>query len=179
MAAATRKPAAKTATKTAKPNGDATVKSAPAANDAFMTAESFTKAAQEQFETLMGAFTGNADEVRGKVTEIAEEMRGRFEKTSKRVADVNAGLVEAARTETADAVQFANDLAKAKTFADALEIQRGYWTNLFETRMERARELTEVSVEAARENLTPVQGDFTPVFDVKAFESFFRFPAKA
>lgn len=179
MAAATRKTAAKTTAKTTAKTADTAVKSALVNEDAFQTAETFTKAAHEQFETFMSSFTGNADEVRGKVEELAEEMRDRFEKTRKRVADVNAGLVEAARTETADAVQFANDLAKARTFADALEIQRGYWTNLFETRMERARELTEASVETARENLTPVNGGFTPVFDAKAFEGFFRFPAKA
>ena len=42
--------------------------------------------------------------------------------------------------------------------------------------MERARALTEATVEAARETMTPVE---TPFANFKAFEKFFAFPVKA
>ena len=109
-------------------------------NDAvFASADSFANAAREQMETLMGAFTGNTEEMREKAEAMNEEMRTRFEKTQQHVSDMNNELMEAARTEMNEAVQFANDMTQAKSVADALEIQRGYFMKLFQTRIERAR----------------------------------------
>ncbi len=145
----------------------------------FASADGFANAAREQMETLMGAFTGNADEMREKAEALNEEMRARLEKTQKHVTDMNNELMEAARTEMSDAVQFANDMTQAKSVADALEIQRGYFSKLFETRIERARGMTEQSVALARETAAPADGAFTSYFDMKAFEKFFPFSGKA
>lgn len=163
--------ARKTAKRAAKP-ADAQVTAANAAED-------FTAAAQEQFETVMQSFTGNMEEMREKAEEITGAMRERFEKTQKHVADVNAGVMEAARSEISGAVQLTNDLAQAKSFADALQIQQNYWTSLLETRMERAREITEASVDAARETMTPAETSFSAFFDPKTYEKFFPFAPKA
>ena len=174
MAVATQKTAVKRTVKTAAKAADDIVATATAASeDAFKSAEDYTKAAQEHFETFVKTFSGNAEDFREQAEEFATEMRACFEQTQKRVADINADLVEAARTETADAVQFASDLTKVKSFADALELHRDYWTKLFETRMERARDLTEVSVETVRVHMEPASG-FASMFDATKYTAFFQ-----
>lgn len=144
------KPAAKPAEKAA-----ATVEPAALNDDALKSFETFADATREQFETTMKNFAGASEEWRRQTDAFGAEMRRRLERNQKRVADANAELVEAARTETADAVQFVNDLSKAKSFADALEIQRGFWTKTFDARIERARALTETAVDVARDSLAP------------------------
>lgn len=179
MPAATKKTTAKTATAQTTEKVAATASKESTNDNMFAAADSFTSAAREQMETLMTAFSGNSEEMREQAEALNEEVRTRFEKTQKHVTEVNSELMEAARTEVSDAVQFANDMTQAKTFSDALEIQRGYWSNLFETRIERARDLTENSVELAREAATPANAAFSTYFDPKAFEKFFPFATKA
>lgn len=179
MPAATNKTTAKTTTTQAKDKVAATAAKESTNDNIFATADTFTNAAREQMETLVTAFSGNAEEMREQAEALNEEVRTRFEKTQKHVNEINNELIEAARTEMSDAVQLANDLTQAKTFADALEVQRGYWSKLFETRVERARELTEDSVEFVRENVTPANNAFPTYFDTKAFEKFFPFATKA
>lgn len=179
MPAATSKTTAKTPPAETKAKVAETVSAQSNNDNMFATADNFANVAREQMETLMTAFTGNAEDMREKAEAMNEEFRTRFEKTQKHVADINNEMMEAARTEMSDAVQFANDMTQAKTVADALELQRSYFTKLFETRIERAREMTENSVALARENTAPAQGAFAPYFDAKAFEKFFPFSAKA
>ena len=179
MPAATSKTTAKTTTAEAKQKAEETV-STQINDDAMLaTADNFANAAREQMETLMTAFTGNADDMREKAEALNEEFRARFEKTQQHVSEMNNELMEAARTEMSDAVQFANDLTQAKSVGDALEIQRGYFSKLFETRIERAREIAENSVALARETAAPANNAFAPYFDPKAFEKFFPFSVKA
>ena len=172
--------AKKTATKKAAPKADIAEDVMGFGNmDAFRTVEDMTAAAREQFEAMMTTFTGNAEDMREQTQELAEEMRARFEKTQKQMTEVNAGLVEAARGELSDAVQFANEIVRVKSVSEAMELQRAYWTNLFETRVARAQELTATTVELAKENMEPVETGLDMFAGVKAFQDFFRFPAKA
>lgn len=180
MATASPKTAAKRATKTAEKTVNAAADAAASNGHAtFKVAEDFQAAAREQFESAMSAFSGNADEWRERSEEVIDEMRARFEKQQEIATQMNADMVAAAQDEMSDAVQFMNDLTKAKTFADALDIQREYWTSLFETRMERTREMTGASVEAARDSMTPMRTDFGAFFNTGAMEKMFRFPTKA
>lgn len=132
--------------------------------------------AKDQFETMMSSFTGNFDEMREQAEELAETTQARLKTVQDHAAKTNASLMEAAQEEMSGAVQFAQDLGKAKSFTDAIAVHQSYWTSLFETRMTRARELTEATVETARETMTPVE---VPFANMKAFEKFFTFPAKA
>lgn len=148
-------------------------------SDAFEMTGAFAENAQEYFSEFVTKMSEAAEDMREQAEDFAADMRARFESQQKLAADMNADVVEAAKTEVADAVQFASDLGQAKTFADALEVQQAYWTNLFETRVARSQELTEKSVEAAKEAFAPFQGALPTMFDTSAFEKFFRFPAKA
>ena len=142
----------------------------------FSSATDWTTAAKEQFETLMSSFTGNFDDMRAQAEDLSETAQARMKSVQDHAAKTNALLMEAAQEEMNNAVQFASDLGKVKSFADALSLQQAYVTKLFETRMANAREFTESSVEAARETMSPMD---TPFANMKAFEKFFAFPMKA
>lgn len=129
--------------------------------------------ARSQFERIYANFNDHAETMRGQTNELIESVRANVETAQAHLKSVNAELVEAARTEISEAVDFANELARAKTVADALEIQRSYWTRLFETRVERVRGLTNSSVEVARETIEPFSKSFAAAFSPTAFERFF------
>lgn len=167
------------ATATPTNKAPATKATAQTANDAIDNAGAFAENAQEYFSELMTKMTASSEEIREQAEEIAEDMRARFETQQKMAADVNAEIVEAAKSEVSDAVQFVSDLGQAKTFADALEVQQAYWTNLFETRVARTKDLTAKSVDAAKEAFAPYKTEMPTAFDMSPFEKFFRFPAKA
>ncbi len=124
-------------------------------------------AANDHFGAIAGQFGFDAETVR----ENVESLRSRFE-------TVGGDLIEAARQDTADAVAFVNELVQAKTVGDALEIQRNYWTNLFETRIERAREWTNASVEATRDAFEPASKALAALPGFAAFEKAFPFGRK-
>ena len=106
-------------------------------------------------------------------------LRAGFETAQERFSAVNADVMTAAREEMTDAVEFANELARAKSVSDAMEIQREYWTNLFETRVERTRAISQASAEAARETMEPFTKSMSSAFGaVPAFDKFFPFAAK-
>jgi len=168
MAAATKKPTvkrrAKPAAAPAATTTKKTAKSASPKNDAFKSVEDFTAAAREQFESLTGALSGSTTELRETAQELSGAARDGFDNTQAHVAEVTAELVESTRNEVSDAVQFTKDLTSAKSLTDALEIQHNYWTNLFETRIERSRDITERSVEVTRANLAPFTAKAPAIF---------------
>jgi hypothetical protein len=147
------------------------------ANDALASFENISNATRDQFETFVAAFTENSDALRGQAEELLETCRDGFETANEQIRSASADLMNAAREETAEAVEFVNELARAKTVADALELQRDYWTNLFETRVARARDLTQASFDAARTSFEPLTKSMN-VFPATGFEKFFPFAAK-
>lgn len=148
------------------------------AEDAFSTAENMSNAARDQFETIIAKFTENAETFRAQSEEMMESVRGNFETAQTRFQTVNADLAAAARDEAAEAVEFVNSLSRATTLADAFEIQRDYWTNLFETRVERTRDLAKVSMDAARDSFEPFAKSMNAYSPTASFEKFFPFAAK-
>ncbi|MEZ5896763.1 MAG: phasin family protein [Parvularculaceae bacterium] len=165
------------ATKKAAPRG--TTKAAEqAAETTFTAANAFTEAAQDQYEKAMKSFSDNAEQFRAQAEETAATLRESFETAQERFSAVNADFVEAARTEVSDAVEFTNELARAKTVTDAFEIQRAYWTKLFDTRIERTRALTEATTAATRDAFEPLTKSMTTAFGAASFEKFFPSAAK-
>lgn len=173
MATATKTTTARKTTAKAAPKKAAE----PIAADAFAPFENMTNASRDQFETFVAAMTENADTLRDQAEDLFETCRGSFEAAGEQMRAVNADLIEAAREETAEAVEFVTELARAKTFADALELQRDYWSNLFETRMQRARDLTNTSVEAARASFEPLSKSMA-AFPPASFQKMFPFVAE-
>ena len=144
----------------------------------FETTEGFTQAANDQFQTAFNAFNENAETMREHAEGVFAAVRENIETAQSRFQSVSRDLVEAAREEASEAVTFVNELARARTIADALEIQRSYWTNLFETRVERTREFARTTTEAARESFEPFSKSLTAFPGLASFEKFFPFAAK-
>lgn len=142
----------------------------------FSNGTEWVEKSKEQFETMMSSFGGNFEEMREQAEELAETAQARMKRVQDCAAKNNACLIEAAQEEVSSTVQYAQDLTKAKSVTDAMALHQSYWSTLFENRMARAREITETTVDTARETMTPVEFPFA---NMKAFEKFFAFPAKA
>lgn len=175
-------PAAAGALKKGRPEMATAKKAAPrraakTAEAPAQAAESFAATARDQFDTLFTAFNEQAETFRGQSEEFAETVRSNFEAAQSRFQSTSAEIMNAAREDLAGAVDFANELARAKTVADALEIQRTYWTGVFETRVERARGYANAAVETARESFEPFTKPYAG-FVAPSFEKFFPFAAK-
>ncbi len=148
-------------------------------SSAFAAADAWPDVARDNYETALKSFNGNAEKFRAQTEETIASAREGFQAANERMRAVGADAMAAAREEMTDAVDFANNLVRAKSVSDALEIQREYWTKLFETRVERARALTEASTEAAREAFAPFNRSFTPAFSfTPSFDKFFPFGTK-
>lgn len=142
-------------------------------------ADAFSEAAREQYETALKAFSDGAETIRIQTEETLAATRARMEAASERFRAVGADAMIAARKDVAEAVTFANDLARARSLSDALEIQRDYWTNFFDTRLERSRSLAEASVEATREAFEPVNRSFETALALSpTLDRFFPFASK-
>ncbi len=147
--------------------------------DGSAVAGAWNEAARDQFGVALKTFNDAAEKIRVQTEETMAASRKGFDAANERMRAVSADAVAAARVEMTDAVEFANELARAKTISDALELQRGYWTKLFETRVERARAMTEASVEATREAFEPMNRSFGSAFAfAPSFDKIFPFASK-
>ncbi|MBI1392730.1 MAG: hypothetical protein GC152_08320 [Alphaproteobacteria bacterium] len=156
-------------------------KSAKSKHDGGETAFMFAGAARDQYETLLSAFNENAEEFQGRAREAFDASRESFETARAHLQDAGAEMMDAARQEMTDAVDFASEISRAKSVGEALEIQRDYWTRLFEGRMERTRSMAQASVEAMRETAEPIQRSMRAGFGDQGFagmSAFFPFAKK-
>lgn len=151
--------------------------------DAFASANAWTDAARDQYETALKTFNDQAEKFRADTEEAFTAAREGFDAANERLQAVNADVMTAAREEITEAVEFANELARAKSIGDAFEIQRGYYTKLFETRSERFRSMTEASADAARAAFEPMTKGYASAFSFApsfpmSFDKFFPFAGK-
>ena len=185
MATATTKSTtarAKSATAAAANGAQTTAKkTASKSADAGESAFAFSNAARDQYDALMSSYSANAEEVQGRTQDFIDATRASFETAQSRFQEVGVEAFEGARQEMTEAVEFTNELARAKTVAEAFEIQRDYWGRFFEGRIERSRSLTQATVEAVRESVEPVAksvSDAANTENMPSFTSFFPFAAK-
>lgn len=149
------------------------------ADDFAETTANFAETARDQYETALKSFNDHAEKVRAQTEDQFAAAREGFETATEKFRTVSTDALAHAREEMTEAVDFANELARAKSVSDALEIQRNYWTNLFNTRVERARAFTEASVEASRSAFEPLNKSFTTAAAfTPSFDKFFPFASK-
>ncbi len=164
--------------KTSKISAEPMDAAAPAAEMTAL-AGAWSDAARAQYETAMKAFSDNAEKFRAQTEDSIASTRQGFEAANERLRAAGAEAFAAAREEMTDAVEFANGLARARSVTDALELQREYWTRLFETRIARSRAMTEATVEATREMFAPVNRSVAASFTMApGFDNFFPFGSK-
>ncbi|MDZ7629212.1 MAG: phasin family protein [Parvularculaceae bacterium] len=149
------------------------------AENAFADASAWSDAARDQYETALKSFNDSAEKFRADAEEALTATRDGFDAANERMKSFNADAMTAAQEEITGAVEFANELAHAKSIGDAFEIQRTYFTKLFETRSERLRSLTEASADAARAAFEPMTKTYASAFSfAPSFDRLFPFAGK-
>ena len=149
------------------------------AETAFVAVNNWSDAARDQYETALKSFNDTAEKFRADAEEAMAAARSGFDAANERIQTVNADIMNATREEISDAVEFANELARAKSAADAFEIQRGYFTKLFDTRAARFRSMTEASADAARAAFEPMTKTYATAFSfAPSLDKFFPFGGK-
>lgn len=149
------------------------------AESAFGSVAGWSDAARGQYETVLKSFNESAEKFRAEAEEAFAATRDGFDAVSERMKALNADAMAAAQEEISGAVEFTNELARAKSVADAFEIQRGYFTKLFETRSARLRTMTEASADAARAAFAPMTKGYASAFSfTPSFDKFFPFAGK-
>jgi hypothetical protein len=149
------------------------------AETAFAAVNNWSDAARDQYESALKTFNENAEKFRADAEDAFAAARDGFEAANERIKTVNADLMTATREEISDAVEFANELARAKSVADAFEIQRDYFNKLLDTRAARFRSLTEASADAARAAFEPMTKSYSTAFSfAPSFDKFFPFGGK-
>ncbi len=149
------------------------------AETAFGAVNNWSDAARDQYETALKTFNDTAEKFRAETEDALAAARDGFDAANERIKSVNADMLTATQEEITDAVAFANELARAKSAADAFEIQRDYFTKLFDTRAARFRSLTDASAEAARAAFEPMTKSYATAFSfAPAFDKFFSFGGK-
>ena len=182
MATAQAKPARKaTATPASKktaPTKDKTAETAQDVATASMT--TYANAAREQFDQLVSEFSSNTDQFRGQLATLTSSVNEGVERTRTHFTEVSTECVEVAKEEMSDAIQYANDLTKAKSLTDVFEINRDYWTNLLEARTEFTRDIAERTMAVTRENAEPFTSQAPNLFaGANLFSKFFTPASKA
>ena len=181
MTTATRKAAPKAAassTSTPKATKEAAPKAA-AEKTAFAGAD-LTGAVHEQIERVYEAFSVNTGELREQADEFQAALSDGFKATQEHVQATSAEFSEAVSAEVQDAIALGSSLTKVKSPAEALELQKEYWTKLYEARAERARNWTQAGIDVAQDTTTPVATAFNTLLESNknAFGAFFRAPSK-
>lgn len=149
------------------------------AETAFAAVNTWSDAARDQYETALRTFNDNAEKFRADAEEAFATAREGFDAANERIKTVNADILAATREEITEAVEFANELARAKSAGDAFEIQREYFTKLFDARAARFRAMTEASAEAARAAFEPMTKTYATAFSfAPGFDRFFPFGGK-
>lgn len=149
------------------------------AENAFASVNNWSDAARDQYETALKTFNDSAEKFRADTEEALAAAREGFDAANERIKTVNADLMTATQEEFTGAVEFANEIARARSVADAFEIQRDYFTKLFETRTERFRAITEASADAARAAFEPMTKSYATAFSfAPSFDKFFPFGGK-
>jgi len=149
------------------------------AEAAFSIFNSFTEQARGQFESTFGSFNENIETAREQGEEAMAALRETLEINAAKTQEVSAETAELVREDFAGAVDFAQQLAGAKSVADAIEIQSTYWNGVFETGLERTQKATETFVETARASAEPMNKTFGAFSAMTpSMAAFFPFSAK-
>ena len=176
MTTATRKAAPKAA---ATPAAAKTTKEA-APKAAETTTPYFAGAVHEQIERVYSAFSVNTGEFREQADELQSALSDGLKATQEHVQATSSEFSEAVSAEFQDAIALGTSLTKVKSPTEALELQKEYWTKLYETRAERARNWTQAGIDVAQDTTTPVATAFNTLLESNknAFGAFFRAPSK-
>jgi phasin len=103
-----------------------------------------------------------------KFKSVADEATGVIEATytnaSKGASDYGRKLIEAARSNTNAAFDFASEIMGVKSLAEVIELSTAHARKQFETLSEQTKELTALAQKVATETSEPIKTGFNKAF---------------
>jgi phasin len=106
----------------------------------------------------------NYEKMRTAAEEATGLMEGTYATASKGASEYGSKVIEAARTNTNAAFDFASELMKAKSFSDFVELSTAHARKQFEVLTAQSKELAALAQKVATETAEPVKESVTKAF---------------
>ena len=121
-----------------------------------------------EFHGLAEKSASQAKETCEKMKNATEEMTDRFKDAytaaTKGAADYGARLIDAARTNTNTAFDYAINLLAAKSLPEVVELSTTHLRNQFDALTKQSKELTAIAQKVANETAEPMKDGITKAF---------------
>ena len=106
----------------------------------------------------------NYEKMKTAAEECTGLMEGTYATASKGASEYGAKVIEAARTNTNVAFDFATELMSVKTFSDFVELSTAHVRKQFETLTVQSKELAAQAQKVATETVEPVKESISKAF---------------
>jgi phasin len=106
----------------------------------------------------------NYEKMKTAAEECTGLMEGTYATASKGASEYGAKVIEAARTNTNAAFDFATELMSVKTFSDFVELSTAHTRKQFEALTAQSKELAALAQKVATETAEPVKESVTKAF---------------
>jgi phasin len=106
----------------------------------------------------------NYEKMRTAAEEATGLMEGTYATASKGASEYGSKMIEAARTNTNAAFDFASELMSAKSFSDFVEVSTAHARKQFEVLTAQTKELAALAQKVATETAEPVKESVTKAF---------------
>jgi phasin len=104
------------------------------------------------------------ERVKAAAEEATDLLEDTYTTAAKGAADYNLKVIEAARTNTNAAFDYARELLDVKSFSDVIELSTAHARKQFETVSEQTKELAALAQKVATETTEPLKTGVTKAF---------------
>lgn len=124
---------------------------------------------REAAEKTVAQVKANYEKMKTAAEETTDLIEDTYETARAGLVEYNLKTLDALKANTDAAFAFARDLASAKTFAEAVELQTAFLRRQYETVTSQAKDLQALATKVATETSQPVKDAVTKTFkDIKA-----------
>lgn len=104
------------------------------------------------------------EKMKAAAEEATDVLETTYSTASKGASDYGMKVIEAARTNTNAAFDFANELITAKTLSEVIELSSAHARKQFEALTEQSKELGALAQKVATETAEPIKSGMTKAF---------------
>jgi phasin len=108
------------------------------------------------------------EKMRSAAEEATDVLEGAYTTASKGAADYSLKVIDAARTNTNAALDFASEFVTVRTFAEAIEVSTAHARKQFETVSAQTKELVALAQKVTTETTEPVTERLGKAFKMSA-----------
>jgi len=119
---------------------------------------------RELAEKSVSQMKDGYEKMKGAAEEATDLLEGTYATASKGASDYGMKVIEAARTNTNAAFDFATELFGVKTFSEFVELSTGHARKQFETLTAQGKELAALAQKVAADTAEPVKESVTRAF---------------